>query len=94
MSVRCYEQQAAFRLRGIIFGQNGGRGKTERERIVRFSIRYRVIRLLLFRLLISLLVRGIQQAMSAFQRELSVFTGQTLSMRYKLLRNEYCAVFR
>ena len=36
--VRCYEEQAAFRLLDIIFGQNGGRGKTERQRIVCFIV--------------------------------------------------------
>ena len=53
-----------------IFGQNGGRGKTERQRMVRFSIRYRLIRSFLYNLLISQFVGGNQQAMSAFQHEL------------------------
>ena len=39
LSVLCYEQQAAFCLHDIISGQNGGRGKTERQRIVRFQAR-------------------------------------------------------
>ena len=59
-SVRCYEQQAAFCRHDIIFGQNGGRGKTEHQRIVRFSIRYQVVRSLLFSLLISQYVGGNQ----------------------------------
>ena len=60
LSVLCYEQQAAFCLHDIISGQNGGRGKTERQRIVRFSIRYQAVRSLLFTLLISQFVGGNQ----------------------------------
>ena len=60
LPVRCYEQQAAFCLHDIISGQNGGQGKTERQRIVRFSIRYQVVRSLLFSLLISTFVGGNQ----------------------------------
>ena len=54
----CYEQQAAFCLHDIISGQNGGRGKTERQRIVHFSIRYQVVRSLIFSLLLSQFVGG------------------------------------
>ena len=60
LSVLCYEQQAAFCLHDIISGQNGGRGKTERQRIVRFSIRYQAVRSLLFSLLISQFFGGNQ----------------------------------
>ena len=78
LSVRCYEQQAALCLHDIIASQNDGRGKMECQRIVCFSIRYQVIRSLLFSLLISQFVGGNQQGMSAFQHELKVFTVQTV----------------
>ena len=60
LSVLGYEQQAAFCLHDIISGQNGGRGKTERQRIVRFSIRYQAVCSLLFSLMISMFVGGNQ----------------------------------
>ena len=56
---------AAFYLHDIISGQNGGRGKTERQRIVRFSIRYQAVRSLLFSLLISKFV-GVNQCNSLY----------------------------
>ena len=58
LSVRCHKHRVAFCQHDIISGQNGGRGKTERQRIVRFSIRYQVVRSLLFSLLISQYVGG------------------------------------
>ena len=60
LSVHCYEEQSAFCVHDIISGQNGGRGKTEQQQIVRFSIRYQVVRSLLFSLLISQFVGGNQ----------------------------------
>ena len=59
----------AFCLHDVISGKNGGRDKTERQRIVRFSIRYQIVRSLLFSLLISQFVGG-NQCISALIKSL------------------------
>ena len=50
----------AFCQHDIISGQNGRQGKTERQRIVRFSICYQVVRSLFFSSLFSQFVGGNQ----------------------------------
>ena len=65
---RCFVYTILFQVK------NGGWGNMECQRIVRFSIHFQVIRSLLFSLLISQFAGGNQQAMSAFQHELRVFT--------------------
>ena len=71
LSVRCYEQQTAFPVK------MAGRVKGTPANSL-FGIRYRVIRSLLFSILISQPVGGSHQAVSAFQPELRVFTVQTV----------------